>query len=355
MSGPAAQDDDAGLHEAITRALEEAESVVLTTHVTPDGDGLGSALALARHLQRRGKTASVINCSSTPHDLRWMYDRGEFHVYNGGKHEKKVIHADAIVATDIGGSERLGKMLDPVKRSKGTRIVIDHHIYDNDLFDLALIRAEASSSAEVTYDLLRHMGATIDRSIAEPLYVGLVSDTGGFAYSATSPRAHTMAASLLEAGVDPQQVFRKTQCQVPASKMRFLGLMMSRLNYEADERVVWTAVDLEYLREQQTAPRDAFEIVNHFLRVKGVEVGAFFMEISKTRTKVSLRSAGSVDVCSIAKEHGGGGHRFAAGCTVDDKGLPDAVPYILAKLSALLPETDEDGDSPEQHGEASPR
>lgn len=338
MPETAGQDEAVAGLEAITRALEEATSVVLTTHVTPDGDGLGAALALSRHLRRRGKAATIINCSSAPHDLRWMYDRGEFHVYNGGKHEKKVVQADAVVATDIGGSERLGKMMDAVKRCEGTRIVIDHHIYDNDMFDLALIRAEASSSAEITYDLLRHMGATIDRSLAEPLYVGLVSDTGGFAYSATSPRAHTMASHLLEAGVDPQRVWRQMQCQVPASKMRFLGLLLSTLRYESDDRIVWAAVDLEFLREHHTAPRDAFEIVNHFLRVKGVEVGAFFMEISKTRTKVSLRSAGNVDVCPLAKAHGGGGHRFAAGCTVDGKGLDDAIPYVLGALAALLPE-----------------
>ena len=149
MSETTDQDAAIAQLEAITRALEEAETVVLTTHVTPDGDGLGSALALCRHLNRRCKSASVINCSSAPHDLRWIYDRGEFHVYNGGKHEKKVVKADAVVATDIGGSERLGKMMDAVRRCEGTKIVIDHHIYANDMFDLALIRTDASSSAEI--------------------------------------------------------------------------------------------------------------------------------------------------------------------------------------------------------------
>ena len=330
-------DDIAAAREGIARRLEEAETVVLTTHVTPDGDGLGSAIALCRHLRRRGKEAMVINCSSVPHDLRWLYERGEFQVYNGARHEKRVLEADAIVATDIGGSERLGKMLDPVRRSRGTKIVVDHHVYDNDLFDLPLITVDVSSSAELTYDLLRHMGARMDRHLAEPLYVGLASDTGGFAYSATSPQAHRMAAELLQAGVDPHSVWRKTHCQVPHGKMRFLGLLMSQLQLEHDGRLIWTSVDLDFLRLNDTVPRDAFEIVNHFLHVKGVEVGVFFMEITKTRTKVSLRSAGTVDVCRVAKRHGGGGHRFAAGCAIDSMGLAVAIPHILEDIGEQLP------------------
>ncbi|MAG55052.1 MAG: hypothetical protein CMJ83_02050 [Planctomycetes bacterium] len=327
--------------DAIMARLREAETAVLTTHVTPDGDGLGAALALCRWLRRCGKEAWVINCSSAPHDLRWLYERGEFHVYSGGRQFKRVQDADVIVATDIGGSDRLGKMMEPVKRSKATKLVIDHHIYENDLFDLELIDCHASSSAEITYRLLQDLGADIDVAIAEPLYVGLVSDTGGFAYSATSPAAHEMAAELLEAGVDPHYVWRKLTCQVPFNKMRFLGLLMARLNLVAEERLVWTSVDLDFLKRNETAPRDAFEIVNHFLHLKGVEVGAFFMEISKTKTKVSMRSAGRIDVCEIAKGNGGGGHRFAAGCTIE-KGLARAIPTVLDALERLIVEAEEE-------------
>ena len=152
-----------------------------------------------------------------------------------------------------------------------------------------------------------------------------------------------MAAELLSAGVDPHAVWRQTHCQVPHGKMHFLGLLMTRLNLEHDGRLVWTSVDLDFLRTHDTAPRDAFEIVNHFLRVKGVEVGAFFMEISKTRTKVSMRSSGTVDVCRVAKRHGGGGHQFAAGCAIGTMGLAAAIPHILEDIGQQFPPLETEG------------
>ena len=322
--------------ERIAGVLEQSSAVVLTTHVTPDGDGLGSAGAWGGCLRRRGKAATVINCSAAPQDLRWLYQPGEFKIYGPGRSERLVEGADVILATDIGGSDRLGKMLEPVRRAAATRIVIDHHVYENDIFDEALIETAASSAAELTYHLLRHMGAELGPELAEPLYVGLVSDTGGFAYSATTARAHLMAATLVEAGVDPHHVWRQTHCQVPHNKMRFLGLLLARLVLECDGRVIWTSTDLDLLKRNDTLPRDAFEVVNHFMRVKGVEVGLFFMEISKTRTKVSLRSTGSVDVSEIARQYGGGGHRFAAGCTVPDKELPKAISHLLDEVSRRL-------------------
>ncbi len=323
--------------ERIAGVLENATAVVLTTHVTPDGDGLGSAVALCRFLRSRGKAATVVNCSAAPQDLRWLYQPGEFKIYGPGRGERLVREADVILATDIGGSDRLGKMLEPVRRADATRVVIDHHIYENDLFDEALIETAASSAAELTYHLLRHMGAELGPDLAEPLYVGLVSDTGGFAYSATTARAHLMAATLVDAGVDPHHVWHQTHCQVPHNKMRFLGLLLARLVLECEGRVIWTSTDLDLLKRNDTLPRDAFEVVNNFMRVQGVEVGLFFMEISKTRTKVSLRSTGDVDVSEIAKQFGGGGHRFAAGCTVPDKGLPEAISLLLDQVAMRLP------------------
>lgn len=328
------------LLEAAGERLAGARRVVLTTHITPDGDGLGSALALVRHLRARGAAAEVVNCSAVPHNLRFLYQKPEFSVYDPQKHDALLRECDAIVATDIGGSARLGKMEAPVRASPATRIVIDHHLYDNDLFDIPVIWTGASSSAEITWHLILSMGGEVTERIAEPLYVGLVSDTGGFAYSATSPTAHRMAALLLEAGVDPYTVWRKLFCQTPLPKMRLLGNCLSRLRVEHADRVVWTAVDIATLNRNRLPARDAFEVVNHFLQVKGVLVGAFFLEIDGGRTKVSLRSTGEVDVCAIAKRHGGGGHRFASGCTVQTGGLQGAIEQILGEIRDALPPLD---------------
>ena len=329
------------MHQAefndLARCLQDAERVVLTTHITPDGDGLGSALALMRQLRRMGKTAIVVNCSTTPHDLRWLYTKADFRVFNGQREQDLLTAADVIVATDIGGSSRLGTMRDPVAAASATKVVIDHHVYENDIFDIALIDPKASSSAEITFHVLEHLNADLDEELATPLYVGLTSDTGNFSYSATSPKCHQMAARLLEAGVEPQVVWRNMACQIPMSKMKCLGLLLARLNPEQNGKLVWTSVDREFLSRNETQARDAFEVVNYMLRVKDVEAGVFFMEVHKKATKVSLRSAGTLDVCTLAQQFGGGGHRFAAGCTVP-LGLREAEGKVLGMLRKAMAE-----------------
>src|SRR5262249_11501967 len=150
-----------------------------------------------------------------------------------------------------------------------------------------------------------------------PLYAGLVADTGSFAFEATSPRVHRIAAELVEAGAKPQKVWRQLNCQKPILKMKVLGILLSTLESESNGKVVWCKIDLEFLKTHGIEPRDSFEVVNYFLFIKGVEVGLLFMQLGSDKTKVSLRSAGRVDVCAIAQNYSGGGHRFAAGCTID--------------------------------------
>mgnify|MGYP001443678589 CR=1 FL=1 len=314
------------MHELL-KILRMADRVVLTTHITPDGDGLGSALALVRQLRRMGKQAEVINCSVAPAALRWLYEKGEFRVYNG-KTEEAILHAaDVIIATDLGGSARLGNMLEPIRRSPGQKVVIDHHLYENDLFDVAVIDSSASSTAELVYRALKQLGATFDDDIATPLYVGLVCDTGHFRYSSSTALVHEMAAHLIRGGVRPDVVYDQMECQVPLQKMRCLGLLLARIFTEEEGQLAWVSADRDFLERNQTLPRDAFEVVNYLLRLKGVSVGVFLLEVADRITKVSLRSAGIVDVSGFALKYGGGGHLFAAGCT---------LPFSLRETEALV-------------------
>jgi phosphoesterase RecJ-like protein len=328
--------------QEIREHLDAAETVILTTHITPDADGLGAALALMRHLRRCRKNARLINCSSTPSNLRFLVKSGEFAVFHPERHERVVHKADVIIATDLGGPARLGRMESAVREAQGTRIVIDHHRFDDDVFDVSLIVPKASSSAEITFELLQFLGARMDLDLAEPLYVGLISDTGNFSYQATTPRSHRMAATLLEAGVEPHAIWRNLSCQVSRPKMRALGASLLALRFEEVGQMVWTAVDHEFLERHTVPARDVFEVVNHFLLIKGVEVGVFFLQVNATRTKVSLRSAGRVDVCSLAKRYGGGGHTFAAGCTIDGKDFEAAQDEVLDAVVALIAALDED-------------
>ncbi len=324
----------------VAERLRAAKRVVLTTHVTPDGDGLGSAVALLRVLRAAGKRAMIVNCSVAPKELRFIYRKGEFEVFARERHEQDLLTADAVIATDIGGPSRMGKMEPFVRAARGAKIVIDHHVYENDLFDVPYIVIGASSTAELVYDLLTDMGVPITKDLAEPLYVGLVADTGSFAYDATTPRAHHFAAKLIEAGVDPHAMWRKMSCNKPLLKMHVLGKLLASLKPELEGRIVWCQADLAFLKENGVEPRDAFEVVNHLLHVQGVEAGAFFMQLATDKTKVSLRSAGRIDVHGVCASYGGGGHRYAAGCTVDHVPFAEAVRQVLDELSELVKRAD---------------
>lgn len=290
---------------------------VFTTHLTPDGDGIGSQLGLLRFLRALGKDVVVINCSSVPVDLRFLARAGEVITYQKDKHAATLADAGAIVAFDLGGVGRLGKMEEPVRASGATKILIDHHVYENDIFDLPLVESHKSSSAEITYDIIKACGGVIDLAIAEPLYVGVVQDTGSFNYGSTSPRTHWLAAEFLEAGVNPYRIWRKLNCQKPFKRVRLMGECIARIEMLHAGRVSAVRIDLEFLRAIGGEVRDAFEVVNHLLTIEGVDVGVLALQIGSQRTKFSLRSAGKYDVFRVAREFGGGGHRHAAGCVID--------------------------------------
>ena len=322
--------------EELARHFEADDGFVFTTHMTPDGDGLGSELALMRHLKRRGKNVRILNCSSVPEDLRFMVRSGEVVTFQKQKHAGVVEGARTIVAFDLGGAGRLGRMEEPVRSSGARKALVDHHLFENDLFDLALVDPKASSSAEITYRIIRSIGGTIDRDIAEPLYVGLIQDTGSFNYNSTSPQTHRIAAEFLEAGVNPHRIWKKLNCQKGFDRVRLMGLNVSRIELSPDRRVASVKVDLSYLAKNKGEVRDAFEVVNHFLTIAGVEVGCLALQLSSDKTKFSLRSSGRYDVFPIARQFGGGGHRYAAGFTVSGMGIDAAYELVMERIQLLV-------------------
>ncbi len=321
--------------------LSAHDNYLLTTHLTPDGDGLGSQLALYRVLKAMGKTVQILNCSSVPADLRFMVRSGEIITYRADKHEEEVKTVEHIIAFDLGGAGRLGRMEKPVRQAKGKRILIDHHIFDDELFTDGVVAPDRSSSAEITFELIRAMKREISREIAEPLYVGIVQDTGSFNYNTTNHYTHLVASELLQAGVNPHRIWKKLNCQQPFKRMRLLGQNLSRIDMSACGRVARVKVSLQFLKECDGEVRDAFEVVNYLLNIDGVEVGLLGLQIGTDRTKFSLRSSGRCDVFSVATSFGGGGHRFAAGFTVEDREFDAAYMDVVGKVRALVARLDD--------------
>jgi phosphoesterase RecJ-like protein len=303
--------------DAVLEELRSAQRFFLTTHENPDGDALGSLLGMHEMLKQLGKD-SVMFLGADEFPLPWEYRKMPLdEVKNEPPSD---LDERTVVFLDCGNIDRMP--VDFLQRD-GVHIVnVDHH-HDNTRFGTVnLVDPQASCTAEIVWELAKELGAEITRAVGDALYVGLVTDTGKFMYTNTSPRSHRMAAELMEAGVDTHGIYRRLYEELPYARLQLLSRALNAMQ-RFDEGVV-TAASLTRADFEDTGAveSDSEGIVDHLRAVQGTKVAVLVRELlSDDRTgfhKVSMRSTdGTVDVSRIARGLGGGGHRQAAGATSD--------------------------------------
>jgi phosphoesterase RecJ-like protein len=320
--------------EQVIAELRAADKLLLTTHENPDGDALGSLLATQWILEQLGKD-SLMYMSPDEFPLPWEYRAWTFDKRLVGAPPDDVAER-TIVFLDCGNIDRM-----PVDflQVEGLHILnIDHH-HDNTRFGTVnLVSPAASSTAEIVWRIAKELDVEITERIADALYTGLVTDTGRFMYENTTPTAHRMAAELIEAGVEPHQVYRRLYEDLPFRRLQLLERALSRV-----ERYDDGAITIAHLVKDDYAATGAFEtdsegVVVHLRSVEGTAVAVLVRDLlSEDRNgmrKVSLRATdGSVDVSRIAREFGGGGHPQAAGFST-----PLPYPELVERLRELVRE-----------------
>jgi phosphoesterase RecJ-like protein len=314
---------------ALLRAVRG--TVVISTHVTPDGDAIGSELALHRLLAKLGVTARIINTDAAPEVLRFMDEDGVLECYEADTHDAVLETAGLIVCLDFNAPSRLRRMERAVSASPVPRLVIDHHLDAQPFADHACIDTEACSTAQIVYRLVAASGVPLDSALAVPLYVGLVTDSGSFRFERTTPEVHRTAAALLEAGVDPMRVHRQVYDEYPFGRSTLLGRMLAGMRSECDGRVTILTVTRAMFEETGSTVEDVENMVNYGLGIKGVEVTALLTELPDA-VKISFRSRGLHDVNDVAARFGGGGHRLAAGARVEGAVLADITTRVSEAL-----------------------
>ncbi len=300
---------------AVVEELTASERFLITTHEGPDGDALGSTLALHEALTQLGKDSIMFLAEKEfplPLEYRFLPLQEVFHEAPADLADRTVIFLDC------GNIDRM-----PVQWLRdGKRMLnVDHH-HDNTRFaDVNLVDVEASSTAEIIFEICRSIGAEITESIAQSLYVGLITDTGMFMYENTDARTHRVAADLIDAGVDVNGIFRRLYERVPEAKLKLIARALERIDRHLDG-----ALSTTYLSADDYAATGADEtltegIIDFVRGIEGTSVAAVVRdkaEGNRQARKVSLRSTdGSVDVSLIARKMGGGGHRRAAGFSTD--------------------------------------
>jgi len=326
--------------EAVQTLLRNGRRFVLTTHVNPDGDGVGSQVALWHFLRSLGKEAWIINNNDLAASLRFLEPPGAMRIYEPGRDDPLLREVDAILVLDNSAPERLDRMREAVLASPAPKVCIDHHPDPDEVWDLMAIRVTACATGEIVHDLIRRMGGELSAEMATALYTAIVTDTGHFRFSNTRPSTHRLAAELVEAGVSVPQVYEEIYEQSSPAYMRLLGAALGSMRLESGGRLGVLTVTRELMARCGAEDEDTSEIINTVLGIAGVRLAILLKELSGQRTKISLRSKGSVDVNRLARGFGGGGHRNASGAVIDAP-LESAGPGVLEAARSLLEEAGE--------------
>ncbi len=305
-------------HECFAANCEGHETFVLTTHMNPDGDALGSQIALARYLVSLDKSVRLINGDPTPETLAFVTtDSPEIELYDAAKHDDVLREAGRVVLVDNSAPDRLGRM-EPIMLSVAANVLcIDHHPTREAPWAENILKVGASSTAVLIWDLLKHRGWEPDSRACDAIFVGLATDTGFFRFNSTSPFAHRTAAELLERGVRTGDIYRRVYERNTPAYTRLLGHALANLVLDGDGRVAAVHLRRELIADLGAEDEDTGEITTALLAIDGVDVVLLFRELPDARVKVSLRSKGDLDVHTLASRYGGGGHRNAAGIVIE--------------------------------------
>jgi phosphoesterase RecJ-like protein len=291
--------------------LEDAREIVITAHVDPDGDAVGSCLGLKIALRHLGKSADVVLESPLPAALAFLPEADTIRrPEENGKRYKTAFVLDSSTL------DRVGTVAEKTF-APGARIaVIDHHWGNEGFGDVRLVDPDASATGELVYDLIESLRVPLSPAIAECLYTGILSDTGGFRYANTSARTLRVAARLVEQGARSSVVAEALYATKTAPSLRILGLALASLETKGGGRIGAMTISRGMFEKAGATPEDADGIVQYAKALMGARVGILIQEIAPDEIRASLRSDGTVDVNQVASQFGGGGHRNAAGLRV---------------------------------------
>jgi phosphoesterase RecJ-like protein len=316
--------------------IEQGKRFVLTTHVNPDGDGLGCEVALAEYLAAQGKILNILNHSDTPYYYRFLDQRGCILQFNSALHAQLLQQADVIVVLDTNSPDRLANMKDHVLKSPAKKVCIDHHLDKIEFADLYILDEPSAATGEILYRLLVHFnGDAFTKTTATALYTAIMTDTGSFRFPKTDPEIHRQAAHLIECGADPVTIYQHVYEQGGAGRVKLLGKALSTLNITHNGKVASLYITKAMFDDTGTTGVDADNIVNYTLTINGVQIGVMLSEL-EGGVKINFRSKGEIWVNKLAKEFGGNGHKNAAGARVQNGNLQQLLQQVIEKSKSYV-------------------
>jgi len=310
----------------ICEAIRQRQRFVLTSHARPDGDAIGSQLAMAYALRRLGKEAHLVNKDAAPPQFQSFPGVTEIQVSPSveGQYEAVIVmECSELSRTGVEGFE------------KYFVINIDHHQGNKKYGAVNWFDASAAACGEMVFDVIKALGVSLTPEIATHLYIAILTDTGGFHFSNITPRTFDICRQCTEAGARPEAIARAVYDSNTMARLRLMGAVLHNLEFECSGRAVVANLSLRLLHDTGATHEDADGLINIPLTVGDIQAVAFFKEITPDSHRVSLRSKGEIDVNRVAAAFNGGGHKNAAGCTLDGT-YPEVRRRLLEELCRAL-------------------
>ncbi len=292
------------------------QTFVLTSHVRPDCDALGSELGMAGVLESLGKRVRIVNAETTPPNLSFIDPAKKILALGKDVFLEDVISTDVIMVLDTSAWIQLGAMADAIRLAPSLKVIVDHHLTQDDLGAEIFKDTSAEATGRLVVEAAEALGVALTSEIATPLFAAVATDTGWFRFGSATSGTYRVAARLIDAGARPAQIYGDLYEQDSLGRMKLRGVVLQRIVSELGGRLGHTYIRQKDFTDTGAVPSDTEDLINIVLSVRGTEVAVIFVELSQGGVKVSFRSRGTLDCSQMAAQFNGGGHKAAAGATL---------------------------------------
>jgi bifunctional oligoribonuclease and PAP phosphatase NrnA len=312
----------------LTEIIRGHRRFLLTSHIRPDCDALGSELGMAGVLEGLGKEALIVNGQPTPRNLQFIDPAKRIKAIGVDVQPGDLAGFEVLIVLDTSAWAQLGPMGDVVRSTKAKKIIIDHHVSGDDLGAEPFKDVAAEATGRLVLLAAENLGVSLSPQIAVPLFAAIATDTGWFRFASTKPETLRAAAALMEAGVKPFALYNSLYEQDTLARINLIGRTLARAQTELDGRLIHTSIRQEDFRATRAVASDTEDIINMTLTVSGTQAAVILVELAGGGVKVSFRSRGQLDCSRLAEQFGGGGHKAAAGATLNE-------PFDVAQTKVL--------------------
>jgi phosphoesterase RecJ-like protein len=310
--------------------VREHKSFVITSHIRPDCDAIGSELGLALALRALGKVARIVNGDAVPPHIAFI-DPQHDALMLGRDIRADEVECDVLIVVDTSAWAQLGPMADVVRNTSAKKVVIDHHLSQDDMGAVVFKDTDSEATGRLILGAIDAIGGTVTPEIASPLFAAIATDTGWFRFNSVTALTFAAAGRLVHSGAEPSTTFAALYERNTLARLYLQGRILSAAKTDLDGRIIYSRATPQDLAETGAEATDTEDIVNRLLGVAGVEVALLFLELGPEETKVSLRSRTGFNVSKIAEQFGGGGHAAASGVR-----FPGPLPAAIEALTAAV-------------------